>query len=388
MSQETFPYELAEIYPKSRDITKSWYIKFFIWHHQEGKLVEKRVTGEINRIHTKEERLQAAKFIQEEINALLEDGWTIGKEPGEPKRKIKSLTVEEALNVALEIKKGSIRETTYNKYPAMVNGFTEWLRKTGRGHLKIPNLNSEIIHHYMDYIKKKGLGNKTYNNYKININALLNTLNKRERMWDNLPTQDVVFLPTESNKHAAYTKDQLIDNRKACIELGHEYLWLYIQFIYYTLARPSDLRMLKVENIELEEDRIFIPSLTKGRKGKYVDIYPPLKQIIVEAGICQYPKKFYVFSNRQAPGPQKIGQNYFYKKHKKVLEKTGLHESNRNYDLYSYKHSGNINLYNSGVDLVSIMNQNRHETPEQTMKYLRELGLFRKKDHFDMVQAI
>lgn len=85
---------------------------------------------------------------------------------------------------------------------------------------------------------------------------------------------------------------------------------------------------------------------------------------------------------------EQIGKNYFYKLNRKVLEATGQDKNSRNFDIYSYKHTGCIALHNAGVPLIDIMRQCRHKTPEQTMKYLRELDLFRKKGHLQKVEAI
>jgi hypothetical protein len=65
--------------PPNLDISKSWYIKFKIWHHGQGELVTRRIMGNINRIHNKEERYRAAKAVRDEVNALLKEGWTIGQ---------------------------------------------------------------------------------------------------------------------------------------------------------------------------------------------------------------------------------------------------------------------------------------------------------------------
>ena len=80
MSQnETYPFELAKIYPASLDISKRWYIEYKIWHHGQGELVTQRIMGNINRIKNKEERLRAARSVRDNVNALLKEGETTGR---------------------------------------------------------------------------------------------------------------------------------------------------------------------------------------------------------------------------------------------------------------------------------------------------------------------
>lgn len=47
----------------------------------------------------------------------------------------------------------------------------------------------------------------------------------------------------------------------------------------------------------------------------------------------------------------------------------------KKYSLYGWKHTGNVDSFLAGVDIYDLMRQNRHHSLEQTMGYLRSLGL-------------
>jgi integrase len=388
MSQEeSFSFKLAQIYPPNLDISKSWYIKFKVWHHGQGELVTRRVMGNINRIHNKQERLSAAKSVRDEVNALLKEGWTIGQKET-VKTLFKHLSIHDALEAAFDIKKASIREGTWKDYVAMLKNFKKHLKQRGLVKDKIGKLTTPMIEDFLDELIKTR-ANKTRNNNLTNIRALLRLINRREKIWTEIPGLEIPMLATVTNKHTVFSKTQLQKNGKACEELGEEYLWLFCRFIYYTLARPGELRMLKVEHLDLDDDRIYIPGENaKGRSGEWIDIYPPLRDLIIEHNIHKAPKGHYVFSSGQRPGADPVGKNYFYKRHLKLLEKVGLNSSDLDYTMYSYKHSGCCHRYLEKLDLLDIMRQCRHKSPEQTMKYLRDLGAYRKKDHFSKVEAI
>ncbi len=183
----------------------------------------------------------------------------------------------------------------------------------------------------------------------------------------------------------------LVDYINDKLEKGYvadHQLLLFIQFIYYTLARPNEIKRMKISDIELDNDQIFIPrENSKNNKSDYVDLYPPLKRAILESKIMDYPKEYYIFSSLRTPGTKISYRKYFWRKHFKILEALKLSESNREYTLYSYKHSGAINLYLSGLEPIDNQKQCRHQTLQQTMDYLRELDLFRKTDHFDKVKG-
>ena len=388
MSQnESFPFELGKIYPVNLDISKPWYIEYKVWHHGRGELVTKRITGEINRIHNKEERVSAARFVRGELNALLKEGWTIGRKET-TKTIFKHLPIHEALEAAFEIKKGTTREGTWKEYVALLKDIKKYLADKGAGKEKIGKLNTQMLEDFLDEVVKTK-ENKTRNNKLTNIRALLRLINRREKVWDHIPGLDIPKLPTTTNKHTVFSRPQLLANKKACLEMGEDYLWLFCQFIFFTLARPGELRRLKVGHLDMFDDRIYIPGENaKGRSGEWIDMYPPLKDLVIQHNIHKAPKNHYVFSSSQNPGPEPVGKNYFYKRHVKLLEEVGLDSSELEYTMYSYKHSGCCHLYLAKVDLLSIQRQCRHKSPEQTMKYLRDLGTLRKKDHFSQVEAI
>ena len=383
------------IYPLDRSLEKRWFVRFWIWHEGKQKHVVKKVFGYINTFHTMGERLTAAQELKAEIQKLLKEGWTVGKKKASEKKKLfQGFTIEQALDFVVEKKENETREGSPKIYRAIKKFFPPWLEQNGYVGLLIKDLTGEILQAYLDHLKEKGtsdkpLSNKTINNYKTAFVAVCNSLQKREKIWkEHLPTHNLGKLLTSSDKHAAYNPYQLKQIKETCNELGHEYLWLFAQFIYYTLARPHELRHLRVEHLEPEQDRIYIPSIAKGRAGDFIDMYAPLKQLILDMGIKKFPGHYFVFTRLREPGAEQIGKNYFYKLNRKVLEATGLDKNSRNFDLYSYKHTGCIALHNAGVPLIDIMRQCRHKTPEQTMKYLRELDLFRKKDHLHKVEAI
>ena len=53
------------------------------------------------------------------------------------------------------------------------------------------------------------------------------------------------------------------------------------------------------------------------------------------------------------------------------------------YDLYSWKHTGNISAYLAGADLMYLRDQNGHHSVSQTEKYLKDLGMIRVKGDTD-----
>ncbi|MCK5369568.1 MAG: site-specific integrase, partial [Cyclobacteriaceae bacterium] len=303
----------------------------------------------------------------------------------------KHLTIVEAFQLVLQKKKDTVRPETYKQYKTTIPKLQKWVKKKSLEKLKIGKLTKGMLHDFLDnlFTSDNISSNKTYNNYLGIIRAVLNYIISRDhKIFSRNPAADINMLHTSTKKHAAYSNEQMTSLKHEMIKQGDFQLVLFMHFIYYTLARPNEIKSLKIADIEVENDQIYISrKASKNRKSDYVDIYPPLKQAILESKIMEYPKEYFVFSSLQIPGPNKSYRKYFYRKHIKILNALELSDSNREYTLYSYKHSGAINLYLSGLEPIDIQKQCRHQTLQQTMDYLRELDLFRKKDHFNKVKS-
>ncbi|MCK5135203.1 MAG: hypothetical protein KAR19_05395 [Bacteroidales bacterium] len=117
-----YPFKKARLNDCSKDLSKRWYIEFYAWDAQQKKLLRKRFY-EINNFAGLKDRMIYANRIINQLNKLLDEGYhfDLNKVPeevtGEP---IRNLNLGEALDHALEIKKPSIRSTSYPSYKSTV----------------------------------------------------------------------------------------------------------------------------------------------------------------------------------------------------------------------------------------------------------------------------
>lgn len=387
-----YPYKKAKLVHHNRDLTKRWYVTCWAWNMELKTLQRKRYYGGINRYHTVYERLDAGRQLEAYVNQKLEQGYVIGKDIQDVSTDgYRLLTVSEAFEMVMNKKKEIIRPESYKQYYTTVPSLKKWLLVKGLSKLKIHKLTTSLIHEYLDHLFASGqiTSNKTYNNYLGTIRAILNYIIDRDsKLFTRNPAASIKMLPTSSQKHSAYSIEEMAMLKDEMIRQGEHQLLLFVHFIYYTLARPNEIKNLKILNIELDQNRIYIPrDVSKNKKSDYVDIYPPLRKAIEDSGIMQYPGEYYIFSSSLIPGKKKTYRKYFWRKHIKILRALKMDKMDKEYTLYSYKHSGAINLFLSGLDPIDIQKQCRHQTLSQTMEYLRELDLFRKTDHFDKVKS-
>ncbi|PSR53935.1 hypothetical protein AHMF7605_10595 [Adhaeribacter arboris] len=88
-SNSGFPYKPARLaIPKNSagqtDLTKTWYISYYIFSEITGKLERQRKEGEINSYKTIADRKTAGKQLVDDINLLLQNDYIIQKPNQEP----------------------------------------------------------------------------------------------------------------------------------------------------------------------------------------------------------------------------------------------------------------------------------------------------------------
>ncbi len=250
--------------------------------------------------------------------------------------------------------------------------------------IKFVSVNSSLLNDFFEWlVETNGVANKTHNNYHINLSSVYNYYKKKyPKIIPVNICEEVSRLQVEKGgKHKPFTDAQLSLIHAEIIDRNDMQLFLFVNFIYYTFVRPTEeLRFLKIEHINLTT--IFIPAeISKNKRGEHVIIPPGLEKLIVKFKLRQYPPDFYIFTASGIPGAKMAGVNFFYKRHRAILESVNLF--GLGYDIYGYKHSGNCKLFLAGADIKQIQRQNRHKTLEQTDNYLKDLGLIRNDEVFN-----
>lgn len=401
-SETKYPYNLARlIIPQDKNgrpnLNARWSISFWIWSEIKNKKIRKVLDYDINQFKTiKERKAKAAEYIKA-IDELLKEGHVIGKDKERaevsftPRRDRDTLTLSQAIDNYIAENKTSLSPNTIRGYRNLNNVLSEWLEHTGITGIRLLDFNPEAAKAFFNYLKLErkvprngvedvGVSNKTFNNYHTNLNRIYNalvedgTIKKKHNPIQKIKRKK----KTASTRHVPYTTEQLKQIKELILKKGDKQLYLFINFIYYTAARPGrELRLMQVKDIL--EDTIYIAAdRSKVDEGRHASIPPPLEELIQEHGLRNYPPDYYVFTRYQQPGQKAAGKEYFWERHRKVLEELGL--TDREYSMYGYKHTGNINLYQATKDLIAIKEQNGHTSLDQTYNYMVKLGQIRKSE--------
>lgn len=371
------PFKLGTLSDCKGDISKRWCISFWAWDGIQQKMVRKRLY-EINKYKTEAERRAYANNYIKELNKRLKAGMHLNNVEDKDEIKIKSLRILNALDYALELIKATKRHETYLSYNSDVNAFKSFLEKNNLDHIVVTHLKKEQVYLFIDYLQvNKGLSNVTVNNKLACLKSLFSKLEERGIVETNPFSKVKNLKKIVTNKNLAYSPEQVQDLKKALQE-NEPYLWLFVQFIYYTYIRPAELRRLKVGSIDFVNGKITISAnISKNKNESTLSLPLPLLKELKRLGIDKFDKSLYLFTAKKEPSFKEISKNYMSLRHKALLDEKGF---DNNYTLYSWKHTGVVNAYKAGIDIKSIQLQCRHSSIEQTDHYLKSLGFQENKE--------
>jgi integrase len=266
-----------------------------------------------------------------------------------------------------------VSKNTFRSYADLMYHVFEWLESRKKSNLLVKDFTPKLCNEFFVYLKEgRKIENKTFNKLRGYFSTVFNFYIKHQELSIKNPVHKVEHLRNEeSDMHMPFTNGQMQLIKAAMIEKGDYQLLLFVSFIYYTFTRPGEeVRLLRVGDVL--EKTIFIPSKrSKNNQGEHIAIPPGLERMIKEHRIREYPKEYFVFSHLGTPGPEQVSKDFFYQRHRKILQGLGL----TGYTLYGYKHTGAINLYESTKDILTVQRHCRHYSSSQTDAYLRKYGV-------------
>ena len=167
-------------------------------------------------------------------------------------------------------------------------------------------------------------------------------------------------------------------------------LLLFVQFVSYNFLRPIEVCRLRIEDIDVEDKKIYLKAKNKMVKIKII----PDMLIDVLPDLSEMNKKDYLFT------PEKIGaewdaeennkRDYFSKRFKKVKDHFGL---GVDYGLYSFRHTFITKLYREFRKKYSqfeaksrLMPITGHTTMIALEQYIRDIDAELPEDYSELLK--
>ena len=391
-------------------LSKDWYIYYKFLDDNTNKLKRMpNIKGGVNRLKTKKERLQYLINLRDALEFLLEKGFNPytdndlsllenkiiieDKKPiAIPSEKIAIqaqnetviveepiMTIKEAFNFALKIKKGSLNDTSYSNFEGRINRFKNWLDENK----PITSVTRKIANEYLNEILEKSSA-RNRNNSRIDLSSLFEVLSNNEIITDNF-IKKINILKSKPERNKTYTPEMQLDIYSHLAEKD-PILLLFVQFVSYNFLRPVEVCRLKVGDIDIKDKKLYVKAKNKAVKIKIIP------EILIKElpNLSELNKDSFLFT------PTKIGdewiatennrRDHFSKRFKAVVK--DHFELGLDYGMYSFRHTFITKLYrelrksSSPFEAKSkLMLITGHSTMTALEQYLRDIDAELPEDY-------
>ena len=403
-------------------ISKDWYIYYKFKDETTGKLKRMpNIKGGCNRHKTKKERLQILTHLRDALEYLLEKGLNPYSEADfkileldsqTTKKNIKTktipllnniekdstknnelkkveseepvLSIKEAFEYALKIKKKSLNETSFMNFAGRINRFKKALDETA----PITSLTRKQTNDYLnDILKNTSARNR--NNSRIDLSSLFEVLANDEIIPENF-IKRINTLKTKPQRNKTYTPD-MQETIYSYLEKNDSLLLLFIKFISYNFLRPIEVCRLKVGDLDIKDKKLYVRAKNKAVKIKIIP------EILIKdlPDISSMNKDDFLFTPNTIGGKWIATENnrrdFFSKRFKTVVK--DHFNLGTDYGLYSFRHTFITKLYRelrknyTPFESKSIlMNITGHSTMTALELYLRDIDAELPEDYSHLLE--
>lgn len=282
--------------------------------------------------------------------------------------------MRDLLDEYLAYKKENISSATYANYYSVFKAFKKFIGKA-----RLIDVTKDTMKTYFRSIDVKPQTKRTHKiyissffNWAIEVKELpITNITHNIRLENNHPVE----------KHKVYSKSEMKDIIDYCDSNNDFIMKTIIYLVYGAQVRISEILRMQIADFKLEENKIVLPK-GKGKiknKIKTVLLDEPLKQYLLKLPIdyssSKDTDKFFIgvkkryakasFCQKLPLSKNTVDTRF---KHLKKDLNIGEHKT-----LYSFKHTGNVNLLLNGADIIELMYKNGHTKISQTETYARQL---------------
>ena len=221
---------------------------------------------------------------------------------------------------------------------------------------------------------------RTRNNYRVWLSAFSAWLIEKQYLEKN-PVEGIKSLEETEKFRSALEREDLIRLKDYLYKVDRYYL-LACRMEYYTFIRPDELSNIRLRDINIKEQKVFIAStISKNRRDGMVGLNDELIKLMIELQIFSYHSECYLFGRDFKPSTKKADSRIFRENFIKVRAALKFP---KNYQFYSLKDSGIRDLANA-EGIVIARDQARHSDISTTNKYLKgqNMTVHEETKHFN-----
>lgn len=389
------PYKTPSII---RSKNGDWHVEYrFELPDQSGKFKRFKVRDGINYIRNIEHKEKAIKQLRNDVEKELVKGYNPFIKPesiknqaheaiknlenAEKQRLIDEVNKKWTLKIAIErfntyCKWKELSSNTTRTYESFLNNFEEWLN--GRNELDIPAysyLETDLIKFLDTYYDQEDWTPRTYNNHIAFFITFFNRISKLEKKGDRNIRYEIDLTEPEyktdtAEKNRYYTPIVADLVKKELDRPEYKNLKQFIKWIFLSCMRPREIRLLKVQHINLEARQIKAIGPTAKTGDRYVPISDELLELIKEFKIEELAPNDHLFWKHNKTPSDMFPKDYFSSMYLEIKKKLNL---DKNYTMYGWKHTRVVELIYSGFSDEAIKELTGHRDDKSFQAYKRDL---------------
>lgn len=359
---------------------KDCYVDFLCFDPVSGDMKRKKFM--LNSIGKKSERRKRAAEIISNVSSKLRKGWNPWADATTDRQFTQFNTVMDTWTMYLDKLKasGSLKPKTHQDYTSRLGIFREFNEGKPTPIKYIYQLDQGFVSDFLDYVLlDRDVSARTRNNYRTWISVLSEWLIEKKYITTN-PVEGIRILKEDEKFRSALPPSELARLKEYLYETDKSFL-LACMMEYYTFIRPDELSNIRISDISLKDQRVFVSStISKNSRDGMVGLNTTVIHLMLELGIFNSPGNCYLFGRHFLPAEKKADSRIFREKFAKIRTQLGWPMQ---YQFYSLKDSGIRDLANA-EGIVIARDQARHSDISTTNRYLKgdSLSVHEETKHF------
>ncbi len=419
---------------KKTALSKDWFV-YFSFRNPETGILKKQsfIKAGVNKLKSKRERHAFLRTMQQALLQLLQYGFnpyednsdleatlfsekttksnnTVTKEQRElateeqktfevEKQKVvlpvkeeakpieePSSTIAEAIKLTLELKVNLMNKNSFVQYKSRIGLFEKWLKAKEHYNNPITFITKKTVIQYLnDVLKRSSARNR--NNSRTDIASMFQLLEDNELVEHNF-VRKIPVLKSVPKRNKTYTPN-LEKGIYAHMEKVDKHLLLFVKFISYNFLRPIEVCRLKVEDVDVQDKKIYVKAKNKPVKIKIIP------EILLNnlPDLSNKNPKLFLFGRYELvdewDAEETNKRNEFSKRFKAIKDHFEL---GTEFGMYSFRHTFIGKLYRKFREQMTqheaksnLMPITGHTTMVALEKYLRDIDAELPEDYSKML---
>lgn len=350
-------------FPKLHTGSK-WYVDFYAYDPATDTMRRKKF--HLDNIEKITERRKRANEMIESLTKLLRSGWS----PWINAETNRSYTLlEDALEKYEAYVERMPKYKTRKSYTSRLNIFRKYNASRLLPIRYVYQYDTAFVSDFLDYIfLDRETNARTRNNYRQWCASLATFFIEKQYLTTN-PVEKIKTIAETGKKRQPLTA-QMLHELENHLRDSHPYFYLACMMEYYTFIRPEELTHVKLADINVKEQSVFISGeVSKNKHDGKVGLNAKIIMFMIDLGVFKYPNDYYLFGPKVSRPSAKRSDSEMFRRKWNTLVRKGLGWADC-YQFYSLKDSGLRDLANA-EGIVIARDQARHTDVATTNKYLQ-----------------